>query len=195
MVQQADNERLKEAFAHYQAGRLDEARAVSLAMLEQQPHQVEAMQILGIIARQTGAYDRASSYYQQAISIKLDYPEAYNNLGASFREQGKIERAIAAYKQAITVKPDRIDAYNNLALALERQEKRTGCPRTVKSELYNSLGEVLREKGKIAAAKEKFKQAISLKPDDYEALNNLAFVFVAEKQLERAAELFQRKWR
>ncbi|MBC6471951.1 MAG: tetratricopeptide repeat protein [Hormoscilla sp. GM102CHS1] len=63
------------------------------------------------------------------------------------------------------------------------------------SELYNSLGEVLREKGKIAAAKEKFKQAISLKPDDYEALNNLAFVFVAEKQLERAAELFQRKWR
>jgi len=34
MVQQADNDRLKEALGHYQAGRLDKARTVYLAMLE-----------------------------------------------------------------------------------------------------------------------------------------------------------------
>ncbi len=52
MVQQADNDWLREALSHYQAGRLDKARAVYLAMLEQQSHQAEAMQMLGIIAYQ-----------------------------------------------------------------------------------------------------------------------------------------------
>ncbi|MBO1349441.1 MAG: tetratricopeptide repeat protein [Hormoscilla sp. GUM202] len=95
MIQQADNDRLKEALGHYKAGRLDKARAVYLAMLKQQPHQVEAMQMLGIIAYQTPEYDRAINYFQQVISIKPDWPETYNNLGASFWEQGKIEQAIA----------------------------------------------------------------------------------------------------
>ncbi|MBO1349106.1 MAG: tetratricopeptide repeat protein [Hormoscilla sp. GUM202] len=124
MIQQADNNRLKEALSHYKAGRLDKARAVYLAMLKQQPHQVEAMQMLGIIAYQTPEYDRAINYFQQVISIKPDWPETYNNLGASFWEQGKIEQAIAAYKQAIAVKPDYHDAYNNLVVALEKQGKR-----------------------------------------------------------------------
>ncbi|MBO1349492.1 MAG: tetratricopeptide repeat protein [Hormoscilla sp. GUM202] len=124
MIQQADNDRLKEALGHYKAGRLDKARAVYLAMLSQQPELVEAMQMLGIIAYQTKEYDRAIGYFQQVISIKPDWPETYNNLGASFWEQGKIEQAIAAYKQAIAVKPDYPDAYNNLAWALEKQGKR-----------------------------------------------------------------------
>ncbi|MBO1348907.1 MAG: tetratricopeptide repeat protein [Hormoscilla sp. GUM202] len=124
MVQQADNDRLREALSHYKAGRLNEARAVYLAMLKQQPHQVEAMLLLGIIAYQTQEYDRALGYFQQVISIKPDWPETYNNLGACFWEQGKIEQAIAAYKQAIAVKPDYHDAYKNLALALEKQGKR-----------------------------------------------------------------------
>ncbi len=124
MVQQAGNDWLREALGHYQAGRLDEARAVYLAMLEQQPYQVEAMQMLGIIAYQTREYDRAINYFQQVISIKQDWPETYNNLGACFWEQGKIEQAIAAYKQAIAVKPDYLDAYDNLALALKKQGKR-----------------------------------------------------------------------
>ncbi len=124
MVQQAGNDWLREALSHYQAGRLNEARAVYLAMLEQQPHKVEAMQMLGIIAYQTREYDRAIGYFQQVISIKPDWPETYNNLGACFWEQGKIEQAIAAYKQAIAVKPDYLNAYDNLVLALEKQGKR-----------------------------------------------------------------------
>ncbi len=115
---------LREALGHYKAGRLGKARAVYLAMLEQQPHQVEAMQMLGIIAYRTKEYDRAINYFQQVISIKQDWPETYNNLGACFWEQGKIEQAIAAYKQALAVKPDYLDAYDNLALALEKQGKR-----------------------------------------------------------------------
>ena len=124
MVQQADNDRLKEALGHYKAGRLDKARAVYLAMLSQQPELVEAMRMLGIIAYQTQEYDRAINYFQLVISIKPDWPETYNNLGACFWEQGKIEQAIAAYKQAIAVKPDYHDAYNNLVVALEKQGKR-----------------------------------------------------------------------
>ncbi len=124
MVQQADNDWLREALGHYQAGRLDKARAVYLAMLEQQPHQVEAMLLLGIIAYRTREYDRAIGYFQQVISIKQDWPETYNNLGACFWEQGKIEQAIAAYKQAIAMKPDFFDAYDNLVMALEKQGKR-----------------------------------------------------------------------
>ncbi len=124
MVQQADNDWLREALGHYKAGRLNEARAVYLAMLEQQPHQVEAMLLLGIIAYRTREYDRAINYFQQVISIKQDWPETYNNLGACFWEQGKIEQAIAAYKQALAVKPDYLDAYDNLVLALEKQGKR-----------------------------------------------------------------------
>ncbi|MBO1346773.1 MAG: tetratricopeptide repeat protein [Hormoscilla sp. GUM202] len=169
MVQQADNDWLKEALSHYKAGRLDKARAVYLAMLKQQPHQVEAMQMLGIIAYQTPEYDRAINYFQQVISIKPDWPETYNNLGASFWEQGKIEQAIAAYKQAIAVKPDYPDAYKNLALALERQGKRlelrethqqVGSPHQ-SGATHEKLAAMRRQEKRYREASAHYQQAIS----------------------------------
>ncbi|MBC6479004.1 MAG: tetratricopeptide repeat protein [Hormoscilla sp. GM7CHS1pb] len=218
MVQQADNDRLKEALGHYKAGRLDKARAVYLAMLKQQPHQVEAMQMLGIIAYQTQEYDRAINYFQLVISIKPDWPETYNNLGACFWEQGKIEQAIAAYKQAIAVKPDYHDAYNNLVVALEKQGKRLEARRQPCKRAASACGEEsskgtravtntvpeksaiqllkqgikAQQSGKLDAAIACYSKAISIEPSFAEAHSCLGRALKAQGKLPEATQHYQR---
>ncbi len=195
MVQQAGNDWLREALSHYQAGRLDKARAVYLAMLEQQPHQVEAMLLLGIIAYRTKEYDRSLGYFQQVISIKQDWPETYNNLGACFWEQGKIEQAIAAYKQAIALKPDYPKAYNNWGNCLKTlgrldeaiaQYQRAIALDPQYAGAYNRLGNTLKKQGKIAEAIAQYHLALAIEPNYVEVHNNMALVLQTEGRLEEA---------
>ncbi|MBC6479947.1 MAG: tetratricopeptide repeat protein [Hormoscilla sp. GM7CHS1pb] len=195
MVQQADNDRLKEALGHYKAGRLNEARAVYLAMLKQQPELVEAMQMLGIIAYQTKEYDRAIGYFQQVISRKPDWPETYNNLGACFWEQGKIEQAIAAYKQAIAVKPDYFDAYDNLVVALEKQGKRLEAIELLirNGAAHEKLAAMLKKEKRYQEASAHYQQAlacyekvISIDPKCADAYYNAAKIMEKPNRREEA---------
>ncbi|MGK7901915.1 MAG: tetratricopeptide repeat protein [Hormoscilla sp.] len=201
MVQHANNEKLSEGLGYYQAGRLDEARTVYWEIIQEQPHQVEAIAMLGIIAHQTGAYDRAIGYYQEALAIKPDYPEAYNNLGASFWEQGQMERAVAVYKQAIAIKPDYIDAYNNLAIALSRQGKISEATavyqqvvllRPESGEARQKLADLLKKGRRWDEAMANYQQAIALNPENPELYNSLGEVLKEKGEITHAKENFQR---
>jgi len=97
-------------------------------------------------------YEKALSYFEQAIKKNPRYAEAYFQTGYCNGQIGRYQQEIEAYKQAISIKPDFAEAHYNLGLAYEKLGRYTEA---------------------IAA----FKQCIRIKPDDAVAYYNLGFVY------------------
>src|ERR1700689_386813 len=88
-----------------QAGRLADAEAICRQILLQDANQVDAINLLGIIAVQSGHVDAALDLIGRAIQLKPDYADAHNNLGNILKAKGQVDAAIASFQRAIQLKP------------------------------------------------------------------------------------------
>ena len=102
---------------------------------------------MGVALSSTNKPEEAIVAYNNAISIKPNYPEAYCNLGNAYKEIGKLNEAIDLYRNAISINPNYAQAYNN-------------------------LGKVFQEQDKLELAMEAYKKATSLKLEYSEAWTN-----------------------
>jgi len=161
----ANDQLLRVALQHHQAGRLLDADSYYQAILRSAPNHPEALHLSGLIAYQTGKYPLAIELIGNAINIKPSAQMHYN-LGNVFREQGNLDAAVECFRRAVSIKPDYTQAYNNLGIVYQAQ-------------------------GVMAAAAESYRKALSLKPDYAEAHNNLGIVLRAQGEPDAAAESYR----
>ena len=136
------------AVQHHTQDRLPEAEALYQQILQADPNQPVALNLLGVIAHQAGKNDIAVDLITKALAINPDYAEAHNNLGNALKETDRLEDAIASYQMAIHITPDN-----------ER--------------VHSNLGNALQEGGKLDEAVASYHQALAIKPDYAEAHGNL----------------------
>src|SRR5882724_6925914 len=142
------------------AGRLPEAEVWYRRVLGAQPDHADALNLLGVVADQTGRHDLAVELIGKAIEQNRENPSYFFNLGNVYNGRGKYEEAVAAYRRAINIKPDYAKAHYNLGIVL------------------NELG---RRDEAVAA----YRCAIAVNPNYAEAHSNLA---VALKKLGKLDE-------
>lgn len=111
------------AVQHYQKGELSQAEQICFSILEQQPNQVEALQLLGIIACKTGLVEEGIAHYQKLIALRPDWAETYYNLGKALKQRGNFEEAIAHFQQALSKRADFVEAEYNLGHTLQELGK------------------------------------------------------------------------
>ncbi len=64
------------ALQHHQAGRLADAEALYRQILSEQPNDLDALHLLGVIAYQTGRNDVAVDLIRRAIDLDPEFAEA-----------------------------------------------------------------------------------------------------------------------
>jgi tetratricopeptide (TPR) repeat protein/SAM-dependent methyltransferase len=109
--------RLHAALPHHRAGRLSEAEALYRSVLEIEPDNVDALQLLGVLAHQSGRHALAIEQIERAIALARS-PNAsfHNNLGEALRAEGRLDDAVSHYERALVIQPDHPDALGNLAI-------------------------------------------------------------------------------
>ncbi|UBF23639.1 tetratricopeptide repeat protein [Kovacikia minuta CCNUW1] len=173
-------EALTIATAHHQAGRLAQAEQIYRQVLQHNPQQVEALNLLGVIACQHGKLEEGISLYRQALALQPAYTGARENLCLALWKQGKslIEEATSAYSQIVTFEPNNIQAFNNLGLILQDQNKLDEAIAYYQQalatapnhpDLLNSMGVILQRQGKPGIAAVYHRRALAAKPDYVEA--------------------------
>lgn len=155
------------AIQHHKAGRLRDAEEIYQRILAVQPNQPDALNLLGVLAAQSGRTDAGIEYFQRAISVHGNVAALHNNLGNAYRQSGRNAEAAACFRRAIELKPDFAEAHNNLGLAL-------------------------RQEGKLEEAIASYRRAIELAPGDAEAHYNLGHAWKALGNLAEAAGCFRR---
>jgi tetratricopeptide (TPR) repeat protein len=179
-------ERWEEAIAAYQRAQelQPEVREVAVCLanafyaqgtlpLDQQMHYATVNYEFGNECQQIGDATGAVECYQQAIAMNPALTEAYLALGFVLQKQNRWEEAIAAYQKVQKLQPDHLQAELGVAAVLHAQNKLSIEDQARYAALSYELGHAQRQAGDLKSAIESYRQAITLRPDLFEARNHL----------------------
>jgi len=139
------------ALEHLQAGRLIDAETACHQILEVEPCNPDALNMLGMIAYEAKMYDVSAQLLSGVIAMVPDFAQAHFNLGNALKESGMLDEAVICYQNAVALAPNHVGAYNN-------------------------LGRVYQEQGKLTESVACYNKAISTDPAHADAYNNLMSV-------------------
>jgi tetratricopeptide (TPR) repeat protein len=188
---------LQQAMTLARSGRADAAQAMLNRILDRLPGQPDALQLLGMIARQAGQHDDAATLFHRSLAANPAQPHVLNNLGNSLSDLGRHGEAIAAYRDALRLQPGYGDAAVNLGLALLASGDRTGAAAVLRPLLlqdptnaraWATLGQALDG----AEAIEALRRSLELRPDHVPTLHNLAVALRRAGRPAEALPLFER---
>jgi len=185
---------------HQNGGDFTRAKAIYVQILQADPNQPIALQLLGVTAFQVGEIDIAVEFITKAVTIKPDYDEGHFNLGIALKAQGKTDQAIASYRRAVAINPDNADAHYNLGNALKDQEQFEAAMTSYHlalatnpnfAEAYCNLGYAQQQLKKLDDAVASFQKALTIDPDYAEAHSNLGLALQDLGQLDEAVASYR----
>jgi len=186
---------LRTARSSYQAGRLDEARALCLQVLQWRPRQPQALHLLGIVAAQTGDAEGAVRLFGEVLLLDPQNAAAHNNRGNALRALGRHEAAVASYDRAIALRPDHAAAHFESGRTLvELRRCEAAIASLDRAIALNSghpgawyvRGNALYSLGRFEAALASYDRAIALEPAAASAHHNRGNALVMLEQAEAA---------
>jgi tetratricopeptide (TPR) repeat protein len=192
---------LQSAIELHQQGRLGQAEAIYLQLLETNPRNADALHLLGVIASQTGNNQAAVDLISQAIEINPNLADYHSNQGNALQELKQLEAAVASFDKAIELKPDYAEAYSNRGLALQELKQLDAavdsCEKAIKlkpdyAEAYYNRGNALKELKQLDTALASYNNAIALKPDYAKAYSNRGLALNELNQLEAAVASYDK---
>jgi tetratricopeptide (TPR) repeat protein len=165
--------RLRAAVTHHQAGRIHEAAALYAAVLADQPHNADALHLLGLAKHQTGDSDQGIDLIRQAIRLNPSAQEFHANLAGVFAAMKRLPEAVESMRRAASLRPNELAIQWGLAKYLVR------------------LGVSLIDQDCPAEALAVLEEAVRAKPDFAEALANAGVALLRLKRYDRAVQQFQ----
>ncbi len=113
------------ALEHHRAGRLPQAEAGYRSVLERDPDNPDANNLLGMIALDTGYAEAAIELFERSISAAPSTGAYHLNLGNALMSARRLDEAAAAYRRAIELDQAISAAPYNLGLLhLDEQDTR-----------------------------------------------------------------------
>ncbi|XP_029951974.1 protein O-mannosyl-transferase TMTC2 [Salarias fasciatus] len=123
-------------YMHYGQFLLEESRLLEAAEMAKKAARLDSGEFDVVFSaahmlRQASLNEAAEKYYEQAASLRPNYPAALMNLGAILHLNGKLQDAEANYLRALQLKPDDTITQSNLRKLwniMEKQGLRTTSP-------------------------------------------------------------------
>lgn len=158
---------LTQAINHHRRHELSGAEALYREVLAHEPGNASALNLLGLLAYQTGHSPAAQELIQQALAQRPDYAEAHNNLGMIYQDAGQVDLALRHYQQAVHLAPTLAEAHTN-------------------------VGGIFQERGEPEQALIHYRQALSLQPNLATAHNNVGVIHLEQGRFADAITHFER---
>lgn len=195
---------LQEAVDHHRAGRLQAAQAAYAQLLTQDPQNVDALHLMGVLFHQAGHHAQAVELIGRAVARAGDAPAAapmHYNLGEAQRAAGRSADALESFKHAIRLQPDFAEAHSNIALLLNDLSKYDDAAIAARRAIqlkpnfphaHNNLAVALARLGQVDEAIASASTAIRLNPNFADAHNTLGICYGWRGQGEQAITSFRR---
>ncbi len=199
----ATRTKLDTALQHYHNGELAAAEQIYRQVLQQQPDQVDALHVLGVILCQTQRHEDAIAHLRHLTNLQPDFAEGWGNLGGALQEQQQWENAIACYERSLLLNPDNPNVHQNLSVALldlNRPERavhhaeQVVAARPDSADAFYNLGFALRRSNRVPEAIADYRRAIALQPDFVNAHKNLGHALLLTGDFTTGFVEYQWRW-
>jgi Tfp pilus assembly protein PilF/thiol-disulfide isomerase/thioredoxin len=193
--------RYRVAAGFHAAGRLADAAACFLDLLEFDPVCKEAHSQLAVIFLRREDLLQAAVHCRRALELDPENARQHNTMGNILSGQQKLAQAEAQYARAIQIDPDYAEAHNNLGTVYASRGnfakaadhfKRAIAIEPNSAAAHNNLGSVFAASGDLSTAAGHYQEAIRADPKYAEAYNNLGSMFARQGDLKRAAAQYRR---
>ena len=188
---------MQQAVGHHQAGRLAEAERIYRSVLQGDPRDADALQLLGLLRHQAGDNQQAVELISRAVAIR---PEAvfYVNLAQAQRALGRIQDAIASCRLAVQKSPRLAEGWNNLGSLLQQAGQAPEAVAALQKAIelspryapaHSNIGNALAKLGQSLPAVASLRRAIEIDPKYGPAYINLAHLLSRGNQLDESIAL------
>ncbi len=176
------NEIVQRAIDQLNALDLPAAEATCREIFALEPNNVNALRIMGAIAREQNDYRRALDYCQQAVALADRVAQLQFELGVTLFGLNRSREAYEAYLKAIELDPTMYVASLNISAIMEQQERfaeaRQWAQKTLQLKpdyalAHYNLANACREMGSIDEAIKSYELAHKYRPDHKKTLWNL----------------------
>jgi Flp pilus assembly protein TadD len=188
----------------YHRGDIAVAESLCRTVLNHSPRNIEAANLLGTIAAQSGRMELAVRTFGRAAALAGDDPSVATNFAAALADSGQREQAFEAYRRLIQQHPNSFDIRLGYAKALHTAEKLEEAVDALQQALrlhpnqhkaFNLLGVWCLNADRLADAESAFRQAIRLHPEYMAAHNNLGLVLERQNRDADAKKCFSRAYK
>ena len=163
----SSSDKLHQAIAHHQAGRISDAERLYVQILEIEPENPNALHLLGLLFFHRGQFDDAIELLQKAVANNKRNAKCFGDLAIVLNTAKRFQEAEVASRKAIELDQNLNGVFNSLGLALEGQ-------------------------GKFENAVSVFQKGMSVQPHDINIGNNLGNMFARSGKYDDAIDVFRR---
>jgi predicted O-linked N-acetylglucosamine transferase (SPINDLY family) len=171
---------LSTALVAHEAGRIDEAAQLYGQVLQANPAQFDALQMLGLLQAQAGHGAEAEALLRRAIAVDGSSAILHFNLGNVLNELGRLNEAIAAYEAALVRDPGFAEATIYRAVLLGLSDRTNDAlaaldallARGPNAEALYNRANIFKRLGQHEQALADYDHALSVRPDFVEAWFN-----------------------
>ena len=184
-------------------GESSKAAPLLRQLLQAEPNNVEALDLLAQTLKEAGKYTEAEEAYQTAVRLRPGYWPAYSKLASYYMDQHDYPRAEQAFIAGIGFSPEVPSLHSNLGALYFNMSRWDDAAREFRKSVelkpyapgYSNLGTVLFFEGKYAEAALQFEEAVRLQPANHITWGNLGDArWQIAGERERAREAFQQAY-
>lgn len=180
---------------HYRLGvvyhllnRVQDATASYLRAMQLDPKDARSCTNLGLAYLALGQNEDALRYTQRATILDPNSPATWLNLGVALEAAGDYPQAESAYRRSLDLDSNQVQTMLNLGLNLVQQGKTTDAVIVMEKVLELSdtpqvrkrYADALARGGRYDDAIKQYEAALADEPSNFEALNGMAYVRIAE---------------
>ena len=189
---------LDEAIARQQAGLLAEAETAYRQVLDADPENTDALNLLGLLCQNRGDHLAAQTFFERALAVDPDFPEALTNHARACNLFQRYDEAKAASARATALDPELGEAWEQLGFAhlwLRDAQEAFDAFRVAERFMPDSVQvqEGLSEAAKLLknhlAVAEALTNVLAAKPDHVPTIIDLSIALTADLRLDDAAAL------
>jgi protein O-GlcNAc transferase len=194
---------LKEALDHLNRNDAVQAERVLARVLDAEPEQADALQLMGHVRRMQGNFDEAEALLRRSIAADPGRPLVHHHLGSLCRERGKLDEAIAEQEEAIRLKGNYADAWFELGLTQIAKGDPAAAEKSLRRALHivpnflfarQVLAIALNDMGRAREAEALLRQTLSLGPRDPRQVatleHNLGVALKLQGRYDEALQFF-----